>query len=377
MAVKAGELMDVLEDLAPLALQETWDNSGLQVGSPEWQLSKVLLTLDVTPQVMEYAISQNCGFILAHHPLIFHKLSCLNPATATGLCIARALAAEICVYAMHTNLDLVPGGVSDVLAVLLGLQNIMVLDKRPGKYRKLAVFVPESHLDPVRRALGDAGAGSIGGKYSHCTFATPGQGQFLPLAGSNPWRGSPKELTEIFEYRLESIILAARLPAVLKAVLSVHPYEEVAYDIIPVEDSGELGMGRIGCLRQPQTLAAFATFLGKKLGCSSLRVCGAPERLVSKIAVCGGSGSDLIYLAHRQGADALVTGDVGYHAALEAAQLGLAVIDPGHYFSEYPVLSALEAYIRRHLPGLALARFPGQGDPMWIKVAEQERGGEI
>lgn len=368
--------MDLLEGLAPLALQETWDNSGLQVGSREWQLSKVLLALDVTPQVVEYAISQGCGFILAHHPLIFNKLSCLDPTTAPGLAIARALVKQICVYAMHTNLDLIPGGVSDVLASLLGLQNTKVLDKKPGKYCKLAVFVPESHLVPVRRALGDAGAGSSGGKYSHCTFAAPGQGQFLPLTGAHPWQGSVNELTEIPEYKLESIVLAANLPAVLKAVQSVHPYEKVAYDIIPLENSGELGLGRIGCLRKPQSLAAFATFLGKKLGCSYLRVWGAQAGLVSKIAVCGGSGSDLIYLAHRQGADALITGDVDHHTALEAAQLGLAIIDPGHYFSEYPVLGALEAYIGEHLPGLALVRFPGKGDPIWIKIAEPERGGE-
>lgn len=371
MAVKAGKIIALLEELAPVGLQEDWDNCGLQVGSRQWTTDKILLTLDVTPEVVEFAASEQYGFILAHHPLIFHKLSKIDVSTPLGSSIANALANRICIYAMHTNLDVIRGGVSDVLAELLKLRNTQVLDKGSGKYCKLAVYVPDSHLEQVRRALGDAGAGWIG-NYSHCTFAAPGRGQFLPREGTSPWLGRQGELTEVSEHKLETIVQRSRLPAALAAMKGAHPYEEAAYDIIPLENEANFGLGRIGLLPEPMTLGDFASWLGKLLGCTALKICGEPGKLIKKAAVCGGSGGNLVPLAHHSGADVLVTGDIGHHTALDAAQLGLALVDPGHYCSEYPVMNVLESYLKNNLQETVITRFPGSTDPLWIKAIQSE-----
>ncbi|HBI55760.1 MAG TPA: Nif3-like dinuclear metal center hexameric protein [Firmicutes bacterium] len=376
MAVKAGKIIALLEELAPVGLQEDWDNSGFQVGSRQWTTDKILLTLDVTPEVIEFAASERYGFILAHHPLIFHKLSKIDVSTPMGSSIADALANRICIYAMHTNLDVIRGGVSDALADLLNLKETQVLDKGSGKYCKLAVYVPDSHLEQVRRALGDAGAGGIG-NYSHCSFAAPGRGQFLPLAGANPWYGRQGELSEVSEHKLETVVQRSQLTVVLAAMKKAHPYEEVAYDIIPLENEANFGLGRIGLLPEPMTLEDFASFLGKLLGCAALKICGERGRLIKKAAVCGGSCGSLVSLAHNRGADVLVTGDIGHHTALEAAQLGLALVDPGHYCSEYPVLNVLESYLIHNLHEIAVSRFPGKTDPLWTQAAKSEKGGEI
>ncbi|HOC06785.1 MAG: Nif3-like dinuclear metal center hexameric protein [Bacillota bacterium] len=374
MSVKAGRIVSLLQQLAPLHLQEDWDNSGLQVGSLSWQTDKILLALDVTPEVVEYASKEKCGFILSHHPLIFHKLSRIDASTPVGACIAGALTNRICIYAMHTNLDVIPGGVSDALAALLQLQDIQVLDKDRGDYCKLAVYVPDSHLEQVRTALGDAGAGWMG-NYSHCTFASPGRGQFLPREGANPWLGQQGQLEEVSEYKLETLVQRSQLAAVLAAMKKAHPYEEVAYDIVPLENKGEHGLGRIGHLPQPMALGDFAARLAKMLGCPAVKVCGEKARQVSKVAVCGGSGGDLVTLAHYSGADVLVTGDVGHHAALEAAGLGLSLVDPGHYASEFPVIKVLESYLQDNLKEIAIIKYPGT-DPFWIQTVQGEMGEE-
>ncbi len=376
MSVKSGRIISILEQLAPLNLQEDWDNSGLQVGSPSWRTDKILLTLDVTPEVVKYAVAEKCGFILSHHPLIFHKISRIDPSTPIGSCIARALTNGICIYAMHTNLDVIPGGVSDALAALLQLKNIHTLDKGTGNYCKLAVYVPDNHLEQVRSAMGDAGAGWIG-NYSHCTFASPGRGQFLPRKGATPWLGQQGELAEVPEHKLETVVQRSQLTVVLAAMKKAHPYEEVAYDIIPLENEANFGLGRIGLLPEPMTLEDFASFLGKLLGCAALKICGERGRLIKKAAVCGGSCGSLVSLAHNRGADVLVTGDIGHHTALEAAQLGLALVDPGHYCSEYPVLNVLESYLIHNLHEIAVSRFPGKTDPLWTQAAKSEKGGEI
>jgi len=369
MAVTAGKIIALLEELAPTGLQKDWDNSGLQVGSRQWTTDKILLTLDVTPEVIEFAAAEKCGFILAHHPLLFRKLSKIDVSTAIGACIAGALTNRICIYAMHTNLDVIQGGVSDALTDLLNLKHIQVLDKGAGDYCKLAVFVPDSHLEQVRRALGDAGAGWIG-KYSHCSFAAPGRGQFLPRQGTRPWSGRPGELAEVSEHKLETIVQRSRLPSVLAAMLAVHPYEEAAYDIIPLENEAQFGLGRIGLLPEPMSLRDLASLLGKLLDCAAVKICGEETRLIRKAAVCGGSGGDLVALAYHSGADVLVTGDIGHHSALEAAQLGLALIDPGHYCSEYPVMNVLESYLTINLQGITVTRFPRSTDPLWIQFVK-------
>lgn len=370
MAVTGGRVIDLLEKMAPNQLQADWDNSGLQVGYRQWPADNILLALDITSDVMEYAVANGFGFIFSHHPLIFKKLSRVDASVPMGKIISSALQNQITIYAMHTNLDMVRGGVSDVLAKLLNLEQVEILERQQGDYYKLSVFVPETHMDQVRKALGDAGAGAIG-KYSHCSFASLGRGSFLPGQGSKPWLGSQGKLEEVDEYKLETLVESYRLGEVLDAMRSVHPYEEIAYDLLPMANEGAHGLGRVGILPVPISLEAFADLVGMKLGCSALKVCGEDSRLVHKVAVCGGSGGNLAVLARQEGADVLVTGDIDHHDALEAKQLGLALIDPGHYSSEYPILYAVESYLKQNLGNEAnVVRFPGSTDPLRIKTVK-------
>ena len=224
-----------------------------------------------------------------------------------------------------------PGGVSDALAALLQLQDIQVLDKDRVIIASLLSMFPTAIWSKCMRPgmQGQAGWATI---LMH--FCLPGRGQFCP-GGAN-LAGQQGQLEEVSEYKLETLVQRSQLAAVLAAMKKAHPYEEVAYDIVPLENKGEHGLGRIGHLPQPMALGDFAARLAKMLGCPAVKVCGEKARQVSKVAVCGGSGGDLVTLAHYSGADVLVTGDVGHHAALEAAGLGLSLVDPGHYASEFP-----------------------------------------
>ncbi|HOB35256.1 MAG: Nif3-like dinuclear metal center hexameric protein [Firmicutes bacterium] len=364
MAVTTGQIISVLETLAPVEIQADWDNSGLQAGSRQQPVEKILLTLDVTAEVLQYAADNGYGLVVAHHPFLFHKLSRVDLETPAGRILELALANKISIYAMHTNLDMVQGGVSDVLAQLLGLEDVEVLDPQKGHYFKLAVFVPLTHLDQVRQALGDAGAGWIG-NYSHCTFAAPGTGTFLPREGANPWMGEPGKLEQVEEARLETLVPSYRLEAVLAAMRSAHPYEEIAYDLFPLAMDASFGLGRLGVLPQTMNLGALAQKVARVLHCAQLRICGDVDKPVRRVALCGGSGGRYVDLARRRGADVLITGDIDHHQALDAQQTGLALIDPGHYASEYPVLYKAEAHLRSNLPGeIVITRYPGSTNPM-------------
>lgn len=366
MSISIGKLTSTLEKLAPIQLQADWDNCGLQVGESKWHVKRALLTLDVTVEVLNYAITNNYDFVLAHHPLIFRKLARIDTASTVGKIINLALTNKIAIYAMHTNLDVIQGGVSDRLAAVLGLTQTTVLDRQKGDYTKLVVFVPKTHLEPVRKALGDAGAGWIG-NYSHCTFASPGHGQFLPREGANPWQGSRGTIEDVEEYRLETLVEGFRLPHVLGALKNVHPYEEIAYDLLPMDNTATYGLGRIGALAEPIKFKEFTALVAKGLGCSSLKVSGDDEALINKVALCGGSGGDFVTTAHRRGADVLVTAEIGYHQALEAAQLGLCLIDPGHFQSEFPILDTVKSFLETSLPGLHCSVYPYSTDPFRIK----------
>lgn len=362
MAVTTGKVISLLEEIAPPGLQAEWDNSGLQVGDRQWPVEKILLALDTTLDVVQYAIHHRHDFIISHHPLFFHKQKRIDLATPTGKIIAAALTNRISIYSMHTNLDVIKGGVSDALAELLNLTKVQVLDRQRGDYYKLAVFVPESHLVPLRQALGDAGAGWIG-DYSHCTFSASGQGTFLPREGAKPWLGEVGTLEEVKESKLETLVAGDRLPKVLAAMNSVHPYEEIAYDLVPLSIPANYGMGRIGLLPEPMTLGTFAARVAAALKCPSPKLCGESEKIVQKVAVCGGSGGNFVDLAHRRGADVLVTGDIDHHQALTALQLGLALVDPGHYFSEIPILTSIETALGSSLREIEVFRYPGSTNP--------------
>lgn len=333
MSVKVKQIVSLIEDLAPREIAEEWDNVGLLVGSIDSVVNRVLLLLDVTEAAVDRALALGCELIIAHHPVIFRPLKALRTDLPQGRILEKLIRAGVSVYAAHTNWDKCQSGTSRRLAESLGLRNISVL-KAMGQDRrfKLVVFVPESHREAVFLAMSAAGAGHIG-NYSHCSFATHGTGTFMPLAGANPYVGREQELAYVEEVRLEMIVPEAKLPAVLNGLKSAHPYEEIAYDVTVLQNAGQpYGLGCVGEVAPPLAWGEFSSLLRSLF--PALRVAGHIPTEVRRVAVCGGAGSELLLSAQAARADVFLTGDVGHHTALDAAALGVAVVDAGHYATE-------------------------------------------
>jgi dinuclear metal center YbgI/SA1388 family protein len=339
-------IIGIMEKLAPESLAEDWDNVGLQLGNLDKKVSKVLVALDMTNGVAQEAVSKGVDMVITHHPFIFNPVKSLREDCYTGRVAAVLIWHGIALYCAHTNLDNAPNGINQVLADMLGLLDIEKLQViSAGAYNKLVVFVPEGYQDKVLMAAAEAGAGCIG-NYSHCTFQAPGTGTFLPSGSTNPFIGKPGQLERADEYRIETIVPAELTQEVVDAVLKVHPYEEVAYDIYRLQNKRDGdGPGRIGRLPVGQTLAEFAKEVKKTLGLDNIRLSGQPDRHVKKVALCGGSGGSLIEKAAQMGADVFVTGDIKYHDAQRALELGIALIDAGHYGTEKIAVDV----IRRHI----------------------------
>ncbi|WP_378953812.1 Nif3-like dinuclear metal center hexameric protein [Pelosinus sp. sgz500959] len=346
MSVKCQVIMDAVERLAPRYLAESWDNVGLLLGSPAQKISKILVTLDVTQSVADQAIEDGIDLIITHHPVIFKAFKNIRTDLPQGQLLASLLKADIAVYATHTNLDSAIGGVNDILAERFQLQDAKPLAvSYTEKLYKLIVFIPKTHLEIVRKAMTEAGAGHLG-NYSHCTFTTPGTGTFMPLEQAKPFIGQSSTLEFVEEVRLETIVTEKNSRRIIKEMLKAHPYEEVAYDLILLTNSGDtLGLGRIGKLATPMLLHQFVVCVKNSLGIEYASVAGSKEKMIKKVAVCGGSGASLIHKAAFAGADVLVTGDVKYHEAQDALAAGIAVIDAGHFATEQPVVSHVAEYL--------------------------------
>jgi len=348
--ITVGRVAAFIEERAPLGWAEQWDNVGLQVGDPRAEVRRILVALELTGSVVEEAVQTQADLVVVHHPPIFRPLKALRFDTAAGRRLQRLIQQGIACYAAHTNLDQAKGMTNDSLAAAAGLTQHDVI-KRLGeeRYLKLVVFVPRGHEEAVMDALAREGAGHIG-NYSHCTFQTPGTGTFLPLEGSQPFLGRQGELERADEIRLETIVPESKAPRAVRAMIAAHPYEEVAYDLYPLANPGRVrGHGRIGRLDQPVPLADLVKRLKEQLGIQHLRVVGDLSRNIATVAVGAGAGSDLIEPAARSGADVLVTGDVSYHRAQDALDLGLALVDVGHYNSEALAIRSLAAYLRERL----------------------------
>jgi dinuclear metal center YbgI/SA1388 family protein len=336
--------MGLMERIAPrrLAVEGDRDRVGLAVGSPEDVVERVLVALDPTLEAVAEAAAAGAGLLLTHHPLLFRPLNAVRTDAPVGAVVAAALTRGVALFSAHTNLDVVEGGVSSVLAEALGLGEVEVLAETEGEpLVKLVVFVPATHAEAVRQALGKAGAGHLG-RYGHCTFSAPGTGAFLPEEGTQPFLGRAGELERVEEERVETILPERLLPSVVQAMRRVHPYEEVACDVYPLQNqAAPVGLGRVGRLTQELTLAGLVDRVKAALGVDHVEYLGEPERLVSKVAVCGGSAGDLAANAVFRGADVLVAGEVKYHDGLTARQQGLAVIAAGHDATERVIVPAL------------------------------------
>ena len=357
MAVTLAEFVRWLEGLIPPSFQEEYDNSGLQVGDLSATVASVLLTVDVTPEVINEAVAGGFDLVLSHHPLIFRPLKRLAYGSNSETCVASAIKNGIAVYSAHTSFDNYGNGVSHILAEKTGLEGIRVLEPLSGRLMKLVTFVPESHAVAVRDALFAAGAGSIG-NYDSCSFNVRGEGTYRAGEGADPYAGIIGEFHTEPEVRIEVVLPSHLKGTCVKAMLAAHPYEEVAWDFIALENEYRgAGAGAIGALPAPLTGAALLDRLRKLTGLPVIRYCGDPARIISTVAVCGGAGSALISSAARAGADAFITGDIKYHTFTEAPR-EMLVADIGHYESEKFSLEILYDLIQKKFPNFAL-RFSG------------------
>lgn len=340
-------LVKYLEELAPPFLALEGDPTGLQIGSLKREAVNVLVALDFNRDVMEEALEQKANLVVTHHPFIFRPLKVVEPDSATGSLICDAIKRDLTVYSLHTNLDVAEEGVSRRLADLLSLTNQKVLKPTftQGLF-KIVVFVPLGYEDGVRNALAEAGAGWIG-DYSHCSFNLEGTGTFKPLEGSNPFIGQQGKIERVSEIRLETIVTEQNLNKAVSKMIMAHPYEEAAYDVYPLKNKGKvMGLGIIGDLRIETGLTELGEEVKELLGVKGLRTAGPREKIIKKVAVCGGSGGSLIEKAVSEGADLLITGDIGYHQFQQGVDLNIALMDPGHDATERVVVPFLAHYLK-------------------------------
>lgn len=365
--VRVKDIQCAVEALAPLHLAESWDNPGLQIGDCEEKVSGILTTLDVTPEAVQAAIKAKANMIVSHHPLFFKGLKHIDYSTTKGRMIADLIMHGIAVYSAHTNLDVARGGLNDLAAAKIGLMDVKGLSKTGQDVMyKIVCFVPTTHVEEVRLAMGDAGAGYIGG-YSHCTFGANGVGTFKPHAGTSPFIGRINEMTAVEEVRLETIAPQNCLQEIIAAMKAAHPYEEVAYDVYElVEPTTVHSIGRIGTLADTLSWDDFASLIKIAFARSQPRFGGARKETVSRVALCTGSGAEFIGAAASAGADVYITGDVKYHDMQLAKEMGITVIDAGHFGTEEGAAALLAAQININLAeaekSVPVTVFNGQKD---------------
>jgi len=328
-----SDITEYLEEIAPIKLQESYDNSGLLIGSPDKTVSKVLVSLDITEDVLDEAINYKCDLIISHHPVIFNGIKKLTGQTAVERIVKGAIQNDIALYAMHTNLDNINTGVNNILCEKLGLTNLKILSPKKDLLCKLVTFCPVDDAEQVRNALFKAGAGHIG-NYDNCSFNSEGTGSFRGSVHTDPYVGEKGKLHFEKELRIETIYPKYLEKRILKTLLKEHPYEEVAYDIYYLGNIFiTVGAGMTGELFKGMSEMDFLAHVKNVTGSKCLRHSELTGHEIKRVAVCGGSGSFLIQDALREKVDMFITGDIKYHDFF-LAEKKLVIVDVGHYESE-------------------------------------------
>jgi dinuclear metal center YbgI/SA1388 family protein len=352
-AMQLKQITQYLETIAPLALQESYDNAGLIIGISEAEISGILITLDITEEILDEAINRKLNLIIAHHPIIFDGIKKLNGKNYIERCVAKAIKNDIAIYAAHTNLDSVFGGVNSKICEKLGLKNCRILSPTPHFLKKLVTFVPSADAEKVRQALFFAGAGHIG-NYDSCSFNLAGQGSFRGNDLTNPYVGEKNQQHFEEETRIETIFPKHIQSQVIQALLSAHPYEEVAYDIYPLDNEyNQSGIGMIGELELPMDEVEFLDKLKETFHCKVIKHTQLLGNPIRKIAVCGGSGSAYLGKAISQKADLFISGDFKYHQFFDAEQQ-LIIADIGHYESEQFTKEVFYELLTKKFPKFAV-----------------------
>ncbi len=351
--MKIKEITSIIEEFAPLSLQENYDNSGLQVGNADQEISGLLLCLDVTESVIDEAIKLSCNLIISHHPVLFKPVKSLIGKNYIERCIIKACQHQIAIYSAHTNLDNAFDGVSFKIAEKIGLQNTRVLMPQKDALLKLVTFVPIAQAEQVRSALFEAGAGQIG-DYDSCSYNLEGEGSFRAGKNANPFCGATGDLHFERETRIEIILPVYKKNTVVRALLSSHPYEEPAYDIYALENTwNKVGSGIIGELPVEENEMDFLQKLKNILNLKCIQHSALRNKKIRKIAICGGSGSFLYPEAIRQKADVFITGEAKYNDFYDVEKnILLATI--GHYESEIFTKEIFFEIITKKIPNFAI-----------------------
>lgn len=368
--MKVNEIIKQIEHIAPPNLAQDWDNTGLLVGDSNKTIKNILLTIDITKDVIAEAKKLKAGMIISYHPVIWDGLKTVT-AGGEGDLVYELVRAGIAVYSIHTSLDVVAGGVNDGLAEMVG-----IIDAKPigdyvenpsGDNYKLVVFIPAAAVNKVTKAIFDAGAGWVG-NYHRCGFKTAGEGSFLPLAGANPAIGKKGKLESVDEFRFECLVPASRLDAVLAGMKKAHPYEEPAFDVLKLANpQAVVGLGRIGKLAKATPLSEIIRRIKKMTSAGAVGVIGKEKRTVKTAAVCAGSCGKIINSVIAQKADLYLTGELKHHHALAAKEAGVTCLCLSHTVSERFILKKLAKQLKSQLKSATIAVSKKDEDPFTWK----------
>jgi len=346
--INSRKIINLMEKLAPKKLAESWDNVGLILGNDQVEIDKVMVALDITEAVVEEAVEKNVDLIITHHPLIFKGMKSITESTYHGKLIRRLIKEDIHVYAAHTNLDIATNGLNDYLATLLDLEQIELLEVTGKKnYYNVVTFVPKDNLEVLENALYGIGVGRLG-NYDECGFKVSGTGSFRPLQGASPAIGAIDHRESVDEVRLESIVTEEVLSKALSTLQQAHPYETPAVHVTKLENiSQPYGLGRVGRYATPKASGEVVQQLKTVLATDHIRVAGQLPDEIAKVGLCTGAGIDFVRSAKSSGCDIYITGDVKYHEAQLAEQLGICILDCGHYETENIYMDYLSQYLEK------------------------------
>lgn len=347
-----NDILQSLDALAPFCYQESYDNSRLLCGDPQQEVKGTLLSLDCTEAVVDEAIAKGCNVIVSHHPILFKGVQSLTGKTYVERVLIKAIQHGVALVAVHTNLDNQPAGVNGAIAKRLGLMDCTVLRPMTKTLELLYVYVPQASRESLEAALFAAGAGSIG-NYDQCSFVYPGSGSFRPLVGANPVIGAVGQREWVQEDKVEVVVEQHVRGAVLKALRAAHPYEEIAYGLVPLTNVNQtIGAGLIGNLPSPMMPLDFLGMVKTSMKTGCIRHTALPEKPISRVALCGGSGAFLLGDALQQGADAYISGDFTYHQFFDA-EGRILIADIGHYESEQFTPEIFYTYLSEKYPKFA------------------------
>lgn len=351
--MKVKEITEIIEEFAPLSYQESYDNSGLIVGNNNDDVTGVLIALDCIDSVLEEAIALNCNMVIAHHPIVFSGLKKFNGKNYIEQVVIKAIKNNIILYAAHTNLDNANNGVSFKMAEKIGLKNCKVLQPKQNLLSKIITYSPTENADAVRQAMFNAGAGSIG-NYAECSYNTEGTGTYKGLAGTNPHLGTTGEFHQEKEVKIETVVPNHLIGKVVKSMIEAHPYEEVAYDVVALQNPHQLvGSGVVGELEFEEDEKDFLLRLKNDLNTNCVRHTNLLNKKVKTVALCGGSGSFLLNDAIQNKADVFITGDFKYHQFFDAEDK-IIIADVGHYESEQYTTELIYEILNKKIPNFAV-----------------------